>query len=73
MFSATFPDPIRKVASEFLHAYLFLSGKDNNHGDKNDFISTLISWWPFAVGVVGGACQDVRQKFIQVKKVFLDF
>ena len=27
MFSATFPETIRKVASEFLHAYLFLSGE----------------------------------------------
>ena len=29
MFSATFPDTIRKVSSEFLHAYLFLSGEAN--------------------------------------------
>ena len=27
MFSATFPETIRKVASEFLHAYLFLYGE----------------------------------------------
>ena len=41
------------------------------HGDKNDLeMVSLISWLLFAVGVVGGACQDVRQKFIQVKKYF---
>ena len=31
MFSATFPETIRKVASEFLHAYLFLSGEATLH------------------------------------------
>ena len=36
MFSATFPDPIRKVSSEFLHAYLFLSGEANLQNKKKD-------------------------------------
>ncbi|KAI3366259.1 hypothetical protein L3Q82_009727, partial [Scortum barcoo] len=46
MFSATYPEDIQRMASDFLKTdYLFL-----------------------AVGVVGGACSDVEQTFIQVTK-----
>jgi len=42
MFSATFPEEIRRTAREFLSNYIYL-----------------------AVGLVGGACTDVSQKFMQ--------
>jgi len=45
MFSATFPDEIRRSARDFLHNQLFLQ-----------------------VGLVGGACTDVRQSFYQATK-----
>ncbi|XP_017281746.1 probable ATP-dependent RNA helicase DDX4 isoform X1 [Kryptolebias marmoratus] len=46
MFSATYPEDIQRMASDFLKTdYLFL-----------------------AVGVVGGACSDVEQTFVQVAK-----
>ena len=43
MFSATFPNAVKKVADTFLHNSIFLT-----------------------VGLVGGACTDVNQKFYQV-------
>merc|ERR1719220_2016814 len=45
MFSATFPDEIRRSARDFLHNQLFLQ-----------------------VGLVGGACTDVKQSFHQATK-----
>ena len=45
MFSATFPDEIRRSARDFLHNQLFLQ-----------------------VGLVGGACTDVKQSFYQATK-----
>ncbi|GAB6031640.1 hypothetical protein CHUAL_009400 [Chamberlinius hualienensis] len=45
MFSATFPEEIQKLASDFLEDYLFLS-----------------------VGIVGGANDDVQQKFIEASQ-----
>lgn len=45
MFSATFPNEIQRLASNFLSEYLFL-----------------------AVGVVGGANNDVEQTLFQVTK-----
>jgi len=45
MFSATFPDEIRRCARDFLHNQLFLQ-----------------------VGLVGGACTDVKQSFYQAPK-----
>ena len=45
MFSATFPDEVRRSARDFLHNQLFLK-----------------------VGLVGGACTDVKQSFHQASK-----
>jgi len=45
MFSATFPEEIRRSARDFLHNQLFLQ-----------------------VGLVGGACTDVKQSFHQASK-----
>jgi len=45
MFSATFPEEIRRSARDFLHNQLFLQ-----------------------VGLVGGACTDVKQSFHQATK-----
>jgi len=45
MFSATFPEEIRRSARDFLHNQLFLQ-----------------------VGLVGGACTDVKQSFYQASK-----
>jgi len=45
MFSATFPEEIRRSARDFLHNQLFLQ-----------------------VGLVGGACTDVKQSFYQATK-----
>jgi len=45
MFSATFPDEVRRSARDFLHNQLFLQ-----------------------VGLVGGACTDVKQSFHQASK-----
>ena len=45
MFSATFPDDVRRSARDFLHNQLFLQ-----------------------VGLVGGACTDVKQSFHQASK-----
>lgn len=44
MFSATFPDSIQHLATQFLEKYVFIS-----------------------IGIVGGACKDVKQQFEEVE------
>ena len=56
MFSATFPEEIRRSAGEFLHNYLFLQ------------VSSLLPVPCLQVGLVGGACTDVSQAFYQTSK-----
>ncbi|KAL8610589.1 hypothetical protein ACOMHN_006308 [Nucella lapillus] len=46
MFSATFKAEIQKLASDFMHDYLFVT-----------------------VGIVGGACTDVEQTFLEVDRL----
>ena len=45
MFSATFPQEIQKLASEFLDNYIFVT-----------------------IGILGGACSDVKQNFYEVTR-----
>ena len=59
MFSATFPEEIRRSAGEFLSNYLFLQVL---------FLAPSRVTLLFQVGLVGGACTDVSQAFFQCVK-----